>query len=351
MNLITRQPSIIDDVRIMQITRYNLSELNAMRESMNLNELKLSNNLIVNIKDECFALLHNLTRLDLSYNQIDYLNYTVFHSIAANLITLDLSFNYLTTINETFKEMIELTKLNLQNNRLSSISSDQLKSMKKLIYLNLADNFINQIDTATFIFNSALRKLILNNNNLSDSVVDTIGTKLQFLDVSANNLNQIPKGLNQYVVDFRFSKNNLSEINSDDFDSFPLLRIIVLSNNKITTIEYDAFGRLKFLTHLWLNNNKLTAIPLNLPSNLRELYLQSNEIHTIDETALLGLTRLRQLSLQSNHIESWTVCSFCRLKNLKSIALKGNQFENIRFNRVSNDSNIVEQYLNTSIDT
>lgn len=89
---------------------------------------------------------------------------------------------------------------------------------------------------------------------------------------------------------------------SGDFDSYPLLHKLVLSNNNLTSIEDDALGRLEMLTILYLDNNQLTQIPASLPSSLIKLYMHNNRISDIKPNDLINLISLEVLDVSGNKI-------------------------------------------------
>lgn len=89
---------------------------------------------------------------------------------------------------------------------------------------------------------------------------------------------------------------------SGDFDSYPLLHKLVLSNNNLTAIEDDALGRLEMLTILYLDNNQLAHIPSSLPSSLIKLYMHSNRITDINSDDLINLINLEVLDVSGNKI-------------------------------------------------
>ena len=89
---------------------------------------------------------------------------------------------------------------------------------------------------------------------------------------------------------------------SGDFESYPLLHKLVLSNNNLTSIENDALGRLEMLTILYLDNNLLTQIPASLPSSLIKLHMHNNRINDIKPSDLINLINLELLDVSDNRI-------------------------------------------------
>lgn len=98
---------------------------------------------------------------------------------------------------------------------------------------------------------------------------------------------------------FHFS---LQIIASGDFESYPFLHKLILSQNNLSSIEEDALGRLEMLTILHLDHNKLTQIPSSLPSSLIKLYMQNNRIMELNSNDLMSLINLQVLDLSNNKI-------------------------------------------------
>lgn len=119
-------------------------------------------------------------------------------------------------------------------------------------------------------------------------------------DKKRNNFHSHPP---HYTTIDRISlSKSLQIICSGDFESYPLLHKLVLSNNNVTAIEDDALGRLEMLTILYLNSNKLAQIPASLPSSLIKLHMQDNRITDIKSSDLINLINLELLDVSGNRI-------------------------------------------------
>ncbi|CAC5408846.1 unnamed protein product [Mytilus coruscus] len=80
---------------------------------------------------------------------------------------------------------------------------------------------------------------------------------------------------------------------------------IYLQDNQITTVQQGAFQNLEVLFSIYLQDNEITLIEQgafqNL-SNLGKIYLQDNEITTIEQGAFQNLRGLYKIYLQNNLI-------------------------------------------------
>lgn len=133
--------------------------------------------------------------------------------------------------------------------------------------------------------------------------------------------------LNVFHVDF--AGNNIKEIKSDAFANLPRLRYLNLSSNCISVIENRGFkvsDAGNVLETLDLSNNSLTNLyehifyPL---INLKYLYLQSNLIHFIDDSAFLYTKNVVILHLENNLISSLNM-TLIHLKALTDLDLSHN---------------------------
>nr|XP_034195270.1 vasorin-like isoform X1 [Osmia lignaria] len=176
----------------MRGNRLSVSALSALRGLKILEELDLSNNLLlgpmgpnllpqmprlrlltvsenelINVQQGALVGLRNLTYLSLSHNQIDVLE--------------DHSFKYLST----------LTRLDLANNRIVAVSSSSLAHLEKLTILDLTHNFLRSLTADLVVPLKSLQDLRLDDNDITmvSSDVPTSKLRLKRLSLADNPLN------------------------------------------------------------------------------------------------------------------------------------------------------------------
>ncbi len=113
------------------------------------------------------------------------------------------------------------------------------------------------------------------------------------------------------------------------------VKMLYLDNNQLTTIQPNAFAGLTNLQLLALNRNQLTTIPTNAfagLTNLQWLYLNRNQLTTIPTNAFAGLTNLQWLYLDNNLLTTIQTKAFAGLNNLKVLALANNLLSTIQPN-------------------
>ncbi|TGZ56662.1 uncharacterized protein Lrt [Temnothorax longispinosus] len=176
----------------MRGNRLSVSALSALRGLKRLEELDLSNNLLlgpmgptllpqmpklhfltvsenglVNVQQGALMGLGNLTYLSLSHNQIDVLE--------------DHSFKYLST----------LTRLDLANNRIVAVSGASLAHLENVITLDLTHNFLRALTRDLVVPLKNLQDLRLDDNDITIVANDVLTSELHLkrLSLADNPLN------------------------------------------------------------------------------------------------------------------------------------------------------------------
>ncbi|XP_019639113.1 PREDICTED: toll-like receptor Tollo [Branchiostoma belcheri] len=131
------------------------------------NSIDLSNNNITSIPPNFFNNQSDLLQVDLSNNQISYLNGSIFAPLV-DLEVLNLKNNLITTIAvDVFSDLANLRSLDLAENSITSLPDNLFLHNFNLTDLHLGFNNISAIGRDTFTGLSALQKLFLNNGALS----------------------------------------------------------------------------------------------------------------------------------------------------------------------------------------
>jgi Leucine-rich repeat (LRR) protein len=252
----------------------------------NLEHLDLSQNRLINIRDESFLDLDKLIYLNLSFNRLDleskFNNVSYFKS-QTRLETLDLSFNeikYLDT-NLTFKYLDLLKTLNLANNKLRSIDSWIFAFLPQLNELNLAMNNLSILNKMCFCNLSSLKVLSLNSNQMSST---------SFLNGSKNCL---------YNLDFLdLSQNMITSIGKYDFEFLNNLNSLNLNSNPIESIHENTFERLSNLKTLKISN--ISAQYLLVNPTIKQLDFSFVNLSIINSESLSAIEWINLAHSQVN---------------------------------------------------
>lgn len=170
--------------------------------------------------------LNSLERLKLGNMKIVAVEPGAFQNLP-NLIVLDLHKNFLEEVRDGVFNVLNVTEIYLQGNRIAKIAANAFDNMQYLEILNLDNNRLKNVESDWF-FNTP---------------------NVQYISLKQNRLQHLP------AMAF---KNIKGEHVTDDGD---LVKTdIYLSKNRIKTIHPDAFVNLHTIGDLYLNNNRLQTL-------------------------------------------------------------------------------------------
>jgi hypothetical protein len=146
-----------------------------------------------------------------------------------------------------------------------------------------------------------------------------------------------------FVVDVNGSPaiDNLSGIGEFDWTTTPT-RELYLDGEQLSSIESGDFTGMTDLEELDLRSNQLSSIEsgdFSGLTKLTQLWLDDNQISSIEAGAFSGLTNLTYLNLDGNQISSIESGDFSELANLRVLELDDNQLSSIEsgaFSRLTN---------------
>ncbi|XP_047990532.1 protein slit-like [Leguminivora glycinivorella] len=322
-----------------------------------------TNPVLFNIQDSLPNMVYSL---DLSSNNLSDISNSYLYQ-SKYMKELILSNNKISRIESNVLQLPELTKLDLSNNKLEFIDKDVFNDIKKLEYLNIANNRFTTFTRLAFHHLSNLNQIILDNNNIGPSLRQTnlfdrsgfgLTHKIKDISMSGINLNIVPDNFFLEVYDLRrltISNNNLTdifeipftleyldlsdnpieEISSEDFD-LPALKVLKLNNLGITEVPDYVFTDLHGLKKLELERNKnLTEFSMLSfgrevledadDFTLEELSLSGSRIRRLGERLAEPFGQLVKLDLQGN---PW-VCD-CNIVWLKRLQIPERDYDHLR---------------------
>uniref|UniRef100_A0A6P7FHB4 Chaoptin-like n=1 Tax=Diabrotica virgifera virgifera TaxID=50390 RepID=A0A6P7FHB4_DIAVI len=301
------------------------------KNNVELQDIRLSNNELRTIETETFYHLSNLQSISLASNKIKHIQRESFAHLP-NLSKIILSDNYLIHVShDSFSNLPAISKIDLQNNFLKEISFKFITNITYPISVNLTKNRITfctsdsrilNIETLDMSFNNlenipkclehtaSLKKLILQSNviNSLDHNAFMHLTSLEQLHLKSNNILLVSKkaffGLqNLQILDL--SKNFISQLHTNQFVNMPKLRILNLRENRLSYLPRDIFSN-TLLEMLDLGLNSFTVVPTTSISDvgmtLRHLSMRSNNIEHIDITTFPDIPSLQYLDLSNNKL-------------------------------------------------
>lgn len=248
-----------------------------------LSELYLNRNIIKSIASS-FTFYRKLQLLDLSENSITSLGSNNFHS--QNILqVLLINKNKLTHVKrDTFHGLTALTILSLADNFIDTIDEHSFSSLKNLEKLDLSKNSLKMIANHAFFGLVNVKVLHLNRNSLSSLHNDALDIvkNVSLLDVSFNLIDS---------TDLRIP-------------SLPFLSELNLAGNKITHLfNYTFVNVRESLLMVNLASNLLTSVPsesLSILNNLQHLVLSGNRIAHLTANCLTGCEKLQSFTLTND---------------------------------------------------
>ncbi|XP_043322831.1 podocan-like protein 1 isoform X3 [Cervus canadensis] len=231
-----------------------------------------------------------------------------------------------------------LRTLNLHNNLISSegLPDEAFESLTQLQHIYVAhnkNNLISKVPRGALSRQTHLRELYLQHNQLTDSGLDaTTFSKLhslEYLDLSHNQLAEVPAGLPRTLAVLHLGRNRIRWVEAARLGGLRGLRYLLLQHNQLgaTGLPAGALRLLRGLHTLHLYGNRLDRVPQALPRRLRALVLPHNRVAALGARDLASTPRLAELNLAYNCLASARVHlrAFRRLRALRSLDLAGNQ--------------------------
>lgn len=305
-----------------------------------LRNFEISNQHIKSIDGDDFHNANNLVYLNISGNEIENIYNNTFKN-AGNISVLDLSFNNIESIDNGTFEHLNLTKLFLDHNKLVVVDWDQLNSTP-LDVLKLNDNFISSISTENVknytkiidlsnnplansknairlegglvsIQNTGIQKLVvypqIRHLKAQDNQISTIilenGENERIFELKTFNLSNnllatisnLSKLINLEEIDLSFNK--LDTFDGIVFSKMAKLRIITAKSNSLKSFDFTSLVKLKFLD---ISSNQLTVFEMNsMAPSLQELHIYDNHVSEIDPHIKKKLPQLIKIGLDGNN--------------------------------------------------
>uniref|UniRef100_A0A669D473 Leucine rich repeat containing 32 n=1 Tax=Oreochromis niloticus TaxID=8128 RepID=A0A669D473_ORENI len=399
--------------RVVQMDAF-CSDLSLRSAPLNLPDvvqmLDLSRNQVQNLTRETLAHHTNLRHLNLHSNKIHFIEPRLFEGMN-DLKILDLSKNHLNVFAHSKTNIGPLKaveSLDLSSNGLYTGMSDYfLSDSPRLVNLSLNSNSITEVAKDTFSGSLSLRKISLHNNiilKIEDGAFDIL-SHLTELDLSKNSIRCIDDFNLDKLKVFNLSQNSLESFQSAQSDTpyelvtfdlsqnkmlfFPhlpknnCLKYLDLSKNQIQNIKFMGNITFNCLRYLDMSYNQLKKMPEeyfsmmgslevlnsltfgeNTVQSLEELFLQGNDLTTLDYQIFQRLPNIKYLHLQQNnlqvcdseptdqnHKDPQSCVSFLSVPKLEALYLSENNLRSLPANTFANTPlKVLDLSLNPGLD-
>ncbi|TRZ02044.1 hypothetical protein DNTS_001149 [Danionella cerebrum] len=249
--------------------------------------------------------------------------------------------------------------LELNSNRIESLSRDQFIRYRHLERLHLESNRIERISKRAFLGLVSLRKLFLSQNKISslkagifsdlislewlildENRISSLRQKsfeglksLFFLSLLNNSVEQFPKTsicLKMPRLNWlEMEGNHIVSLHASSFRNCSSLTVLALRRNHISIIEEGTFADMQRLIDLDVSMNQIKDLPPSLfqnLQNLKQLNISNNPLVHIYSNQFDSLMNLQSLSMEEVEIPNISIRMFRPLSNLTHIYFKRFEF-------------------------
>jgi len=220
-----------------------------------------------------FPILQNLKFLKFNYFEMNSLSSKFFE--LPSLESLFIWNANLQTLPKTIIDESPIKNLDLYDNLIKEFPY-QFSSLKKLRYLSLGKNKINEELTDDILKFNLLEYLKINDNNLIGKLI--VPPLLQVISAQYNNLNSIGLNNNSLLEKLYLDNNSFEETIFNDLIKFEnLYWLYLMKNKKIKNIP-PLIYKLKNIEIIDLKETGIEELPSNFFkfSNIKRLYLSSD---------------------------------------------------------------------------
>ena len=213
------------------------------------------------------------------------------YELLSHLTSLDLGDNFLTAISsDEFSPLLNLRQLKLDGNAVSAIKSSTFSNQQELKRLNLARNRITKISRHAFANLHNLTELDLSHNKFEDpenGLLEPVAGTLEVLLLNGNHLSvrTLKRLLNNVEIrELRLAECGLVEVGEAVFPG--TLEVLDLANNYISEMTSEV-----------------------LPESLKELDISGNRFLGLGNDVMAKLDSVRGLRMERN---PWA-CDLCHI--------------------------------------
>lgn len=325
---------------------------NAGLESINV--LHIENAAISKIDKHAFRNLSDLMNIRIMKSNVPDIHPDTFVD-CTNLRTLDLAGSLLHKFEYIKSESLE--ELDISNCSIRTISNINFDNLSELVYLNLAHNFITEIELSTFANVINLEELNLSHNYITDipSNLFETNTQLDTLDLSYNPLKKFQMSVVSDMEKLVLKGCRLSEFNKNSAKNLDLLAYLDLGDNQIKYLQYglDSLSALTELEYIDLSNNSISNMEYGVfqhNTKLQKIILDNNDIGVLPSFVAANSTFATTI-FSCNNCQLESLSGFSHMPALETVLLAHNRLEIID-QVFSNLGNLIKLDLsNNAIET
>uniref|UniRef100_A0A7N8X7R7 Slit homolog 1a (Drosophila) n=1 Tax=Mastacembelus armatus TaxID=205130 RepID=A0A7N8X7R7_9TELE len=304
-------------------------------------ELRLNNNEITTMEATgVFKNLSQLKKINLSNNKITEIEDGAFEG-ASSVIELHLTANQIDTVRSgMFRGLEGLRMLMLRNNKISCVHNDSFTGLHNVRLLSLYDNQLTTITPGAFDTLQTLSTLNLLANSFNcDCRLAWLGDWLRSRKIVTGNprcqrpafLKEIPLQ-DVALPDFRCEEGQ-EESSCVPRPQCPsectcLETVVRCSNKHLHTLPR---GIPRNVTELYLDGNQFSIVPKELSTfkYLQLVDLSNNKINSLTNSSFANMSQLTTLILSYNSLRCIPKMAFSGLHSLRLLSLHGNEISEL----------------------
>ena len=321
----------------LEHNRLNSLPADVFDELGSLGWLWLGDNSLRSLPPDVFDSLEGLRELGLGGNRLERLPARLFRRLD-NLWGLNLSRMSLRRAPQSALDALDLEKLDMSGNLLSTLPVDLFDGQVGLRSLNLSGNVLSELPTGVFDRLGDLDELDLSGNSLTTLPAGLFAdlANLSELSLERNSLTTLPAGAFDglgSLLGLSLHENSLTSLPAGAFDGLDDLRFLRLDDNSLTTLPAGVFDGLANLEALRMYRNALKELPVGVFAglgNLRTLNVYDNSLGDLPEGVFDGLGNLQLLVISANSLSTLPDGVFDGLGNLRQVFLSENALESLR---------------------
>lgn len=357
-------------LKILNLSRNKIQrvEPGTFKVNTNIQAIRLDGNYLSDIGG-LFAELPSLVWLNISDNQLSWFDYAL---IPTELKWLDIHANKITELGNYFEveNVLSLSTFDASSNRLTEITGSAIPNSVEQLFLN--DNLISKVQSYTFFKKPNLTR------------VDLFGNKLTSLDPNSLRISAVPsdKALPEFYIggnpfncdctmDWlqKVSAGNRARTQPKlmDLESIYCKLLYNRGRSYVPLVEaapYQFLCKYEFhcfaLCHCcdfdacdcemtcpsnctcyhdqsWSANvvdcsssGYVEKLPEQIPMDATQLYLDGNDLRSIQSHAFIGRKRLKILFMNNSNIDTIHNKTFNGLKELEVLHLEGNKLRDLK---------------------
>ena len=260
----------------------------SLRGFNNLQKLVIRFSKLMNLTENVFEDLKNLTDVDLQANDLEKVPENFFRN--SNLVNINLGTNRIKTFEvHTFDELANLRLLNISQNELRDLLPQTFDGLYSLEWLAMNGNFLESLPDGIFKNMSGLEIIYLSDNNFTGEALpkDLFKDKVRLWWVEMNN-----------------NKRNMTSLPDGFFANLPQLELVDLMNDGLIRLPEDLFWGSKKLYYVGIHKNYLNSLPskiFNDATEMEKLLIGVNELSNLPDDIFDKLGKLKELDLSRNH--------------------------------------------------